>query len=542
MSLKKVEKHEMQGRKLEEEGKFKKAIEKYQKAIEIIDKNVALYPEERIRKAILYARIGYCYKNLNLISNMISAFQIAAKEAEKCAIDNPTLLERAITYHVLANSPKDTINQLLERVLEMYRNEGNIEKMVDILLRLERIPDAVSLLIDAEKLCEESGDYKGAAKYLDMIARCYIFMEDYISAAEAYEKTYELITRAGEKNYETLERICKTASKCYLYAGMEEKAKFILLNSVMLYKEEMEDRLAKNRIVSAAKALMNVAKTYMKLNEEEKFDETWQKAINLHIQALNEENDLYKKAFLAFTIAKHYENRGKTDESLNYYGMGFEYYFKAIKKVKIEEVEMKELKAITEHLSKLEEKKKKKYQKKIESLLSQKWKKMQKTKIIDSKLASDICILADCLELLGKQKDARNLYIFGARIYERLIFDYDVSHLCDDANLMAIDALLAQHIIRATISYLSSKYYTGELLGKLGKLLSLSENLSLHVRDIKFLDLLRRIIVAIRLGDKEQIKNVKTFLDGPLETLLETSKTEMSRLNVLLDFLTTTIS
>ncbi|MEX2702642.1 MAG: hypothetical protein Q6368_006235 [Candidatus Baldrarchaeota archaeon] len=110
MSLKKVEKHEMQGRKLEEEGKFKKAIEKYQKAIEIIDKNVALYPEERIRKAILYARMGYCYKNLNLISNMISAFQIAAKEAEKCAIDNPTLLERAITYHVLANSPKDTIN------------------------------------------------------------------------------------------------------------------------------------------------------------------------------------------------------------------------------------------------------------------------------------------------------------------------------------------------------------------------------------------------------------------------------------------------
>ena len=167
---------------------------------------------------------------------------------------------------------------------------------------------------------------------------------------------------------------------------------------------------------------------------------------------------------------------------------------------------------------------------------------MQKTKIIDSKLASDICILADCLELLGKQKDARNLYIFGARIYERLIFDYDVSHLCDDANLMAIDALLAQHIIRATISYLSSKYYTGELLGKLGKLLSLSENLPLHVRDIKFLDLLRRIIVAIRLGDKEQIKNVKAFLDGPLETLLETSKTEISRLNVLLDFLTTTIS
>jgi len=33
---------------------------------------------------------------------------------------------------------------------------------------------------------------------------------------------------------------------------------------------------------------------------------------------------------------------------------------------------MEELKAITEHLSKLEEKKKKKYRKKIESLLSQK--------------------------------------------------------------------------------------------------------------------------------------------------------------------------
>jgi len=541
MSLKKIEKHEIQGRKFEGEGKFKKAIEKYQKAIEIIDKHVALYPEERIRKAMLYARMGYCYKKLNLLSNMVSSFQIAAKEAEECAIDNPTLLERAIVYHVLAKSPKDIINQLLEKVLEMYRNEENIEKMIDVLLRLERIPDAVSLLIDAEKLCEESGDYKGAAKYLDMIAKCYIFMEDYVSAAEAYEKTYELITRAGEKNYEALERICKIASKCYLFAGMEEKAKFILLNSTMLYKEEMEDWLAKNRIAFAAKALMNVAKTHLKLNEEEKFSETWQKAINLYIQALNEENDLYKKAFLAFTIAKHYENREKTDEALNYYETGFEYYLKAIKRTKIEEIEMMELKTIVEHLDKLEEKKKKKYRKKIESILSQKWKRMQRAKIFDSKLASDVCALADCLELFGKQKDARNLYIFGARIYERLISDYDVSHLCDDANLMAIDALLARHIIRAIMSYLSSKYYTGELLGKLGKLLSLSENLPLNMRDLKFLDLLRRIIVAIRLGDKEQIKNVKGFLDGPLENLLEVSKIEMKRLNALLDFLTTTI-
>jgi len=37
MSLKKAEKHEIQGRKFEEEGKFKKSRGKYQKAIEIID-------------------------------------------------------------------------------------------------------------------------------------------------------------------------------------------------------------------------------------------------------------------------------------------------------------------------------------------------------------------------------------------------------------------------------------------------------------------------------------------------------------------------
>lgn len=541
MSLKKVEKHEIQGRKLEEEGKFKKAIEKYQKAIEIIDKNIALYPEERIRKAMLYARMGYCYKNLNLKSNMVSSFQIAAKEAEECATENPTLLERAITYHVLAKSPKDAINQLLEKVLQLYRDEDNIEKTVDILLRLERIPDAVSLLIDIGKVCEESGDHKKAAKYLDMIARCYIFMEDYVSAAEAYEKAYELITRTGEKNYETLEQIYKIVGKCYLYTGMEEKAKFILLNSIMLYKEEMENWLAKNKIASAAKALMSVAKIYMKLNDKEKYDGAWQKAMNLYIQALNGEDNLYKKAFLAFTIAKHYENRGKTEESLNYYEMGFKYYFKAIKKVKTEEIEMGELKTITEHLNKLEKKKEKKYKKKIESLLSQKWKKLQKTKTINSKLASDICILADCLEMLGKQNDARNLYISGAKIYERLISDYDVNHLCDDANLTTIDALLARHIILAIISYLSSKNYTGELLGKLGKLLSISENLPLHIKDIKLLDLLRRIIVGIRLGDKEQIKNIKATLEGPLENLMEIPKTDISRLNMLLDFLTTSI-
>ncbi|MHA1722344.1 MAG: hypothetical protein ACTSXW_04610 [Candidatus Baldrarchaeia archaeon] len=541
MSIKKAEKHEMQGRKFEEEGKFKKSIEKYQKAIEIIDKHVALYPEEKIRKAILYARMGYCYKNLNLTSNMNSAFQIAAKEAEEIATSNPNLLERAIIYHVLANSSKDTINQLLERALEMYKDENNVEKTVDVLLRLERIPDAVSLLIEAEKQSEESGDYKEAAKYLDMIAKCYIFMEDYVSAAEAYEKTYELITRAGEKNYETLEQICKIASKCYFHADMKEKAKFILLNSIMLYKEEMEDYLAKNRTALAAKALIKAAKTYMELNEEERFRETWQKGINLYIQALNEEKDLYKKSFLAFMIAKNLETGEKIDEALNYYEMGFEYYFKAIKRVKIEEIEMEELKIIAEHLNKLEEKKKKKYLKKVEALLSQKWKKMQKAKNLNSKLASDICILADCLELLGRQKDARNLYISGARIYERLLSDYDVSHLCDDANLMAIDASLARHLIRAIMNYLSSKHFTGELLGKLGKLLSLSENLPLHIKDIKFLDMLRRIIVAIRLEDKEQIKNIKALLDGPLANLLEASKIEINRLNTLLDFLATAI-
>lgn len=58
---------------------------------------------------------------------------------------------------------------------------------------------------------------------------------------------------------------------------MKEKAKFILLNSTMLYKEEMENYLAKNRTTLAAKALIEAAKTYMKLNEEERFSETWQK-------------------------------------------------------------------------------------------------------------------------------------------------------------------------------------------------------------------------------------------------------------------------
>lgn len=63
--------------------------------------------------------------------------------------------------------------------------------------------------------------------------------------------------------------------------------------------------------------------------------------------------------------------------------MGFEYYFKA---VKTEEIEMEELKIIAEHLNKLEEKKKEKYLKKVEALLSQKWKKMQKLKILIASL------------------------------------------------------------------------------------------------------------------------------------------------------------
>lgn len=141
----------------------------------------------------------------------------------------------------------------------------------------------------------------------------------------------------------------------------------------------------------------------------------------------------------------------------------------------------------------------------------------------------------------GKAKKCKKLYISGARIYERLLSDYDVSHLCDDANLMTINALLAEHLIRAIMNYLPSKHFTGELLSKLGKLLSLSENIPLHIKNTKFLDMLRRIIVAIRLEDKEQIKNIKVLLDRPLANLLEASKIEISRLNMLLDFLATTI-
>lgn len=68
---------------------LRRLLKKYQKAIAIIDKHIALYPTERLRKALLYARIGYRYKNLNAVSEMVSAFQKAAKETEETAVDNP---------------------------------------------------------------------------------------------------------------------------------------------------------------------------------------------------------------------------------------------------------------------------------------------------------------------------------------------------------------------------------------------------------------------------------------------------------------------
>ena len=539
MVLKKIEKLELQGRKLEKDGKFKKAIEKYHKAIEIIDKHIALYPTERLRKALLYARIGYCYKNLNIASKMISAFQKAAKEAEENAVDDPNIFEQSIIYHILSGAPKDVVKQLLERVLELYQNENNIEKTVDILLRLEKVTDAITLLIDVEKIFEESGDYKNAAKYLNMIAECYIFMEDYVSAAESYEKMYEILTKSGEKEYRTLEQVCKNANKCYLQADMNEKAKFVSLNAIMLYKEEMEDWLAKNRIIPGAKAIMNIAKAYKDLNHEHKYEELWQKGIDLYIQALNEEKDLYKKSLLSFTIAKHYENKEKADDALNYHETGFEFYFKAIKRMKTEEIDLNELCRIIEYLDKLKEKKRKKVKKKVEGILARVWKNLQKTKSFDSKFADDVCKLADCLELLGRRNDAKELYIFGAGIYEKLIYDGDISYLCDSANLAAMDAVLARHLTQAIMNYLSGRYYTGELLNKLGRLLALSEKFPFHIRHLKFLDILRSIIVAIRLKDKEQIKNVKKILDSPIGDLIEVSKTEMNRLNMLLNVLLT---